>query len=130
MKLEIAAIEQHDTDTKGQLAAVGVRTHGGDRHLLLLPFGVAEQLIAHLASAGVMAATLRGSDGTPPDGREQGYVCKATFAHAGIAPTGGGAHLVLRFGELTLSVDLAAMCAAQLAQDLLAATASGPARAQ
>lgn len=129
MKIEVAAVEQSTCDTTGRVAALGLQTRQGDRHMLVIDFSQAQKLIAQLASAGALASVARGTEGMPPDGREQAFLVRATFAAAGMSPT-GGAQLILRFGELSLTADLDPSTARRLAEELQQAAAPTAARTQ
>jgi hypothetical protein len=127
MKLEIEDVEQSTSDTKGQFAAIGVRTRQQDRHLLLMPLKTGAKLMSMICNAGLLASEARGGDGATVELVD--FPAAPTTVNACIGAK-GGVDLVLRFGQVSMSATLDPTRARRLAEQLLQATAAGPTTTQ
>lgn len=123
MRIAIEAVEQSDCDVKGNVTVLGVRTKNGERHQLLLRMETTAALIGHCLSTALAAQGQRPTSET--DTQSHDVPLNPDEVAAGIRPT-GEADLVLRFGQVSLSVALPADMAAKLAQHLAIAVTPGP----
>jgi hypothetical protein len=128
VKIEIAEVETAATDTKGVFSVLGVRGPNQDRHMLVMPTDTAARMIGMLCKSGLLAHQARGGDESEMVTKD--FPVSPDAVAAGIHPTGEGVDLVLRFGQVSLSVSLDASDAKSLAQELQQAVTQGPATRQ
>lgn len=128
MRIEIEEVEQAGSDTKGVFAVIGVRSPKKDRHMLVMPIQTAAKMIGMLCKCGMAAHQARGGDETAVVTKD--FPVSPDAVAAGIRPTGEGVDLVLRFGQLSMSVALDSSDAKSLAEALQQALAQGPATRQ
>lgn len=128
MRVEIEAVEQAGTDKNGEFAVLGVISPKKDRHMLLMPVQTAAHMIGMLCKAGLLAHQARGGEESKVITKD--FPVSPDAVAAGIHPNGEGVDLVLRFGQISMSVALGTSDAKSLAEALQQALTQGPATQQ